>query len=291
MQIENEFLRLSVKEAGGSLTSVFDKKRNVELLYQPLPDSWQGQDIFIFPFVARLVDGTYTHNGKEYSFKNHGLIRYMTGKGEITKEGDILVSFHSDEETLKRYPFLWEASARYHLEKNSYTVTYTIKNLSNETLPFMVGGHPAFKVPGIRKDDEFDMTGNKVIFPQKEKLFRVRQEETFSFNIDNVFYEETDHIDLSKKLFREINTIILLAEDIPEITLSKTDGSSITLQKGRAPYLALWSDTKYGDYIAMEPWYGIPDYVIPVKEISEKPGMNYLEPMAERAFSYRVLIR
>ena len=38
LNTENEYISLSVKEAGGSMASIFDKKRNKEMLYQPLPD-------------------------------------------------------------------------------------------------------------------------------------------------------------------------------------------------------------------------------------------------------------
>ena len=55
MRIENEKISLEVGERGGSMVSLFDKKRGEELLYQPHPDSWQGQDIIIFPVVAMQV--------------------------------------------------------------------------------------------------------------------------------------------------------------------------------------------------------------------------------------------
>lgn len=85
MKTENEYISLEINEKGGCLKSIFDKKRNVELLYQPLQDSWQGQDIFIFPFIARLKDGTYTIDDKEYSLKNHGLLRYMNSSLSLEK--------------------------------------------------------------------------------------------------------------------------------------------------------------------------------------------------------------
>ena len=97
--LENEYLRLKIKDQGGSMTSIFDKKKNEECLYQPLSNSWQGQDIFIFPFIARLKDGYYLHNGKRYEFKNHGLIRYMVGEMSCD-EKRAKVSFKSDADTL-----------------------------------------------------------------------------------------------------------------------------------------------------------------------------------------------
>ena len=55
--LENNVLRIGVTSFGGNLTSVFDKTRNEELFYQPLLESWQRQDHFLFPFTRRMVDG------------------------------------------------------------------------------------------------------------------------------------------------------------------------------------------------------------------------------------------
>lgn len=40
--------------------------------------SWSGQDVVIFPFVARLIDQTYTHKENTYTLLNHGVARYNT---------------------------------------------------------------------------------------------------------------------------------------------------------------------------------------------------------------------
>ena len=287
--IENEALRICVNEKGGSLTSIFDKKKNKELLYQPIENSWQGQDVFIFPMIARLVDSTYTILGKEYEFKNHGLIRYMTGTSKI-ENGDLKVTFHSDEETLKRYPFAFKAEAIYHLEGNQLFVSYHIYNEDDKDMPFMVGGHPAFMVPGVKREHLFDLKGNYITFPKKLKLVRIKQEETFSFNIEDEDFMETDRIDLSKELFIKINTIILKADDFEELTLHKMDGSCVTMHKGKAKYLALWSANEWGNFVALEPWNGIPDYLHPNKDFYKKPGVQTIKPNEEYIFDYSVSI-
>lgn len=287
--IENEFLRVKIDEKGGSLTSLFDKKRNVELLYQPIKESWQGQDVCIFPFVARLVDGKYTNQGKEYFFKNHGLIRYMSGVSYVNKD-TALIEFVSDEKTFQRYPFAFRFYSYYHLERNQLSVSYFVFNESSSTMPFMIGGHPAFLLPGEKKEDGFDIEGNYITFTKKEELIRVAQEETCSFNVKDEFYQNTDRIDLGKKMFEKINTYIFKANDISSLTLHKKDGHRITLEKGKTPYLALWSGNSFGNFIAMEPWCGIPDYVNPNRELSKKPGMNFLKPGKKFEFHYSLLV-
>lgn len=289
LQIENEYLRVRVTEKGGSMTSIYDKKRNEELLYQPIEESWQGQDVCVFPFVARLVDGKYHFHGKEYSFKNHGLIRYMKGFG-YSDGRDLLIEFVSDEDTFKRYPFSFRFYSYYHLEKNSLMVHYFVFNDSSFDMPFMVGGHPAFLLPGERKEKEFDISGNYLTFEKEEKLIRIAQEETSSFNVEDVDYGITDKISLNKKMFEKINTYIFKANDFSRITLHKKDGHTITMDKGNTPFFTLWSGNSYGNFIAMEPWNGIPDYVNPNLEMDKKPGIQMLKPRGKFDFSYKIIV-
>lgn len=289
MRIENELIALEVQERGGSMTSLFDKRRNVELLYQPKPDSWQGQDVFIFPFIARLVDQTYTYQGKTYSLKNHGLLRYMDCHMEKKAEDSLQVSFHSTEETKAQYPFDFEAYLTYSLKGNEVILSYRIVNLSKEPMPFMLGAHPAFALPGERKENEFDISGNRIIIEDTPSVNALLQEETFSFMTGKK--ERMDSlIPLSKDLFRKINTIILEAEGFQDVRLEKKDGSSIVVHKEDAPYLALWSDMKFGDYVCIEPWHGIPDTLGVSKELSEKPGIHTLSVGCEFDCGYRIEI-
>ncbi len=289
LTIENEFLKVAVNEKGGSMTSIYDKKRGKELLYQPIKDSWKGQDVFIFPFVARLVDQTYTYRGKSYSMKNHGLIRYMTGKGESDRTS-LHVDFHSDEDTLLHYPFSFFASSHYELKGNVLLVSYVIRNESEEDMPYMVGGHPAFLLPGTRTDKEFDISGNKIVFEKKTGLVRITQEETCSFNTGVEDYGTVKEIPLSKKLFEKINTYIFKADGFDTIRLEKSDASSITMRK-KSKYLALWSGNSYGNFVAIEPWNGIPDYQDADPELDRKIGMNILSPKQETTFSYSLEIK
>ena len=111
--IENEFLRVTVTENGGSLTSIYDKEYNNELLYQPDERSWHGQDVVIFPFVARLKNGAYKVDGEEYYMKNHGLIRYNKMSLYKITDDSIIMYFDSNDDTLKEYPYRFHFEIKY----------------------------------------------------------------------------------------------------------------------------------------------------------------------------------
>ena len=53
---ENDYLIVNVTLNGGSLTSIYDKKKNIEHLYQKDERSWMGQDVVIFPVIGGLKD-------------------------------------------------------------------------------------------------------------------------------------------------------------------------------------------------------------------------------------------
>lgn len=288
-QIENEYLKIKVNEKGGSLTSIFDKKRKTELLYQPIKESWQGQDVFIFPFIARLKDGTYSFNGKEYPLKNHGLIRYMKGEG-CSFNQDLIISFTSNQETYQRYPFSFKAYSQYHLDNNMLTVTYIIFNESSLTMPFCIGGHPAFLLPGEKKENYFDISGNSVAFEKETKLTRITQEETCCFNTGEEDFGAYQTLSLSKEMFSKINTYIFKAKNIDSITLNKKDGHKIQLIKKNIDFLALWSGNPYGNFIAIEPWNGVPDYLDSKKDITSKKEIINLKPKDKYIFSYSIKV-
>lgn len=288
--IENEFLKLKTNEMGGHLSSIFDKKKNTEIIYQPLEKSWQGQDIFIFPFIARLKDGFYIYKGKRYEFKNHGLIRYMKGEYFSNNENEEGYIFRSDFETKERYPFDFVATVKYKLNGNEIECEYSVRNCDNEEMPFEIGMHPAFLLPGSFKSDVFEMKDNKIVFNGANELVRLKQDDTFSFMTSEKEIIKNNEMDLSKDLFRKINTYIFESKNINNIVLYKKDNSKITLNFNHSQFIAVWSDNYYGNYVCIEPWSGLPDYIDPKREISEKPFMKFLKPGKTFKYSYSIKV-
>ena len=73
--IENDYLRVGVKEYGCELTSVKSKMNGYEYLWQGDESVWYGQSPILFPIVGRLIDDKYSLNGKEYTLAKHGFAR------------------------------------------------------------------------------------------------------------------------------------------------------------------------------------------------------------------------
>jgi len=147
--VENEFLRVEINPKGGALKSIFDKKTNEELLYQMDSRSWMGQDVVIFPFVASLKDRRYLADGKEYSLRNHGIIRYYELAFKQINNNELIMYLDSNKETLKEYPFDFHFEVIYKLEDNKLSIRYKVENTGTEVMYFSLGGHPALRVKGV----------------------------------------------------------------------------------------------------------------------------------------------
>ncbi|HKJ49267.1 MAG TPA: hypothetical protein VJ973_09275, partial [Christiangramia sp.] len=65
--IENDFLKISVKETGAELCSIYNKENGKEYIWQADPDIWGSHAPNLFPIIGVIENGKYLYEGKEYS--------------------------------------------------------------------------------------------------------------------------------------------------------------------------------------------------------------------------------
>ncbi|MCR5078532.1 MAG: hypothetical protein K6B65_01230 [Bacilli bacterium] len=285
-KIENEYLRVEASSLGGCLSSIYDKKENEELLYQKESDSWQGQDIAIFPFIARLKGKTYTHKGKEYSLKNHGLCRYNEFALIENKGDKMSLLFESSEETLKDYPFPFSFTITYRLEGKRLHVSYEIENKGEESMPFGLGAHPAFRVDSKVEDGKLDTSNNKVMLDRPTKLTRIVFDDKGEFVLGKEEYGTRDYLPTDKKTFQDYKTLCVEGEGLHHVRLVRGSGRTLDFLYEKINYLVVWSFPETGSYIALEPWMSLPDFDSCDKEISKKKTLLHLEAKEVYRFSY-----
>ena len=287
--LENNVLRIGVTSFGGNLTSVFDKTRNEELFYQPLLESWQRQDHFLFPFTGRMVDGNYLYRGKTYTMPMHGLLLNQEGRGRKGSDTTIEIVFASNEETLIHYPFPFEAKATFSLLPHGVQVAYEIQNKGDSTLIFGLGGHPAFRVPCQKEPNGIlETSGNTLLLPPCKEEIKMRELLPGGFVSNRLLKVpglQNNVIDLSSDFFQKVDTAILDSRNFEEVVLNKKDGSKIRFHLGSAPHLCLWRNLK-GDFVAIEPWLSTPDVLPLEKDLEKKKNLLHLEAGKTFVYSY-----
>lgn len=289
MFIENEYLKVEVTLNGGSMTSIFNKKINKEELYQKDERSWMGQDVVIFPFIGGLKDKEYIVDGKVYLMKNHGLIRYVNLDVVLHNENELVLGYKYNEETLLQYPYKFNFEICYRLEKDELTVEYRVYNLDNKDLYFNLGGHPALIVNGYEDDKSFVYENVKLIFGKKHTVKQFVLNEQGSLISEIKAATLPKELAISKDIIEEAKTLIYDVSEIDKITLI-SGKSEYIFDISKCNILAIWSKAGFGNFLCVEPWWGVPDFVNTSKKIEEKILINKLGINEKFITNYKIKV-
>ena len=289
VEIKNDYYCVKINIHGGALDSIIDLNNNENLMYEKDERSWNGTDVVIFPFIARLKDNMYMVDNKEYYFKNHGLLRYTDLFIKEKKNDEVTLGFDSNSYSLEIYPYLFSFEINYKLIKNKLNITYRITNKDNKRIYYEFGGHPALKVSGCDNDKGFVIKDTKLVFDNDINTIRYNLNEDGSLITNTEAYFIPKELDVTKDLITKYKTIIVDAKDINNVTLV-TNNHKYIFDIKEAKVLALWTMEGYGDYLCVEPWWGIPDYESPNRELKDKPLMRSLDIGESEVSGYSIEI-
>lgn len=273
--IENNCLKIGVKEFGCELTSVVSKNNNNEYLWQGDEAVWYGQSPILFPIVGRLIDDKYTLNGKEYTMPKHGFARKT--KWELLNKEDDSMSFilSESEETLKVFPYEFDLIVSYTLIENKLRVNHCVINKNDFTMYFSLGAHPGFNCE----------IGDKLVFDENETLDTEKIDLVNSLRLPetvNILNNEKEII-ITEDIFNE-DALIFHSIKSENITLMHKNGkNTVKFNMGNSPYLGIWAKPG-APYVCIEPWCGVNDSFEKKNDFSEKDAINMLP--AEEIFNF-----
>ena len=202
------------------------------------PDlSVRGGNPILFPICGNLPDNTYTHNGQQYTLKQHGFGRELPWEVTEQKTEDqasLTIVLNSNEQTKAVYPFDFQVIFTYKLQGNTLTIRQEYKNLSSTPMPFSVGFHPYFLTEGDKNQLEFHIPSGQYQDQNTKEIHSYQG--NFDFN--------RDEIDVAFK-------------DLTSQSATVTDprrGLKITLDYDNIySHLVFWT-IKGKDFYCLEPW-------------------------------------
>lgn len=103
--IENQKLKIKISDNGAELSSIYDKEKNHEVLWQADPAYWKRHVPVLFPNVGKTRNNQFTYNGKNYPTKQHGFARDRTFTCIKAEQNPVTHRLQSDNTTLEVYPF------------------------------------------------------------------------------------------------------------------------------------------------------------------------------------------
>jgi len=272
--IENDFLKVSIRNKGGEMTSIYNKVSGVEHLWQADANIWPWHAPNLFPVVGGLIDNELLVNGKTYKMERHGFNRQS--ELLLIESNDVSAKFslpHSDQ-TLKVFPYKFDFQINYDLIENALRVTYKVINQEHNEIFFSVGGHPAFNVPfntGESYEDYY------LEFETEEKL------EKHLLSAEGFFTGETQPVKLDGKklpLTRDMfiqDAWVLKNLRSRELTIkSDKHDQTLSVEFPHFNYLGLWAKPG-ADFLCIEPWLGCADTAGKHVDITQKEAIQKLK--------------
>lgn len=240
---------------------------------------WKRHAPVLFPVVGKLKRNQTIINGRTFEIPQHGFARDLEFE-PVTK----LDNFHSyvlksNKYTQARYPFDFELYNTYRQEGNKLIVIYKVINRGNTSMPFGLGGHPAFKI------DPDDLKRGNYYLEFKEE----EDKSHFLYLVDGLVgteYAKNKLINnrilpLDEHTF-DNDALIIKGIQNKKISLNntRTRKTVLTLDFEGWPYLGIWSKPE-APFICLEPWQSTADRVHSSNVFVQKPDMLVLGPEEE----------
>jgi len=280
--LQNEFLTICVKPLGAELCSI-KSADDLEHLWQADPAVWGRHAPVLFPMVGKLRDNHYTLNDKTYKLSQHGFARDM--KFSLIEQGEssLVYQLLPTAETRACYPFEFDLTITYRLSENALSIEYTVRNAGSATMPFSIGAHPGFTLPG--PIDECFMEFEKVETLSTRLL---DCNGLISEKISPVL-ENSNLLPLSKTLF-DRDALIFMDAESESITLSATNSARrLTVEFAGFPEFGIWSKPG-APFVCIEPWFGYADTEDPYGDLTDKPGIINLEAGKTFTCAHRIIV-
>lgn len=286
--IENEFLKITIKETGAELCSIFNKKNKKEYIWQADPEIWGSHAPNLFPIIGVIKNGKYRYEGKEYSVPKHGFIRYNEKiRLKERSEHQLVFEFLYSEETLEMYPFKFDFRIAFTLHGKSLEVNHHIINLDEKPIYFSVGGHPAFNIQHFENEKIGDYY---LEFDRKMDLdtYLLNEEGLVSSRTESILKNE-NKIQLTEHIF---DNDALIFKNIPSKKvdlISQKNGKILSVAYKDFKNLGIWAKPG-APYVCIEPWLGIADLESTDQNIKKKQGIIRLDREKEFNADYTITI-
>ena len=281
--LENEFLRVTVADAGAELISVWDKEAGQERIWTADPAIWNRHAPILFPFVGKVYEGKYRIGQREYAMKTqHGFARDQVFACVEETDHSVTHCLSATGQTWAVYPFEFRLTVCHRLlPGKQLAIEWNIENQGQGTMFFSIGGHPGFMAPeGIRKEDCL------ISFPGKTAL------QYKSANPAGYILPEQKTLSLQDGLVpwkADIpDTWIFEDHQVQSVGIVLPDGKPfVSLHCAAFPMLAVWANPK-GPFICLEPWFGRADDEGFTGTIDRKKDMQTLGCGEKKAISYTI---
>ncbi|MEL1244413.1 aldose 1-epimerase family protein [Flavobacterium sp. DGU11] len=264
--INNDILTATINPRGAELNSLKDTTGN-EYMWEGNPDFWGKHSPVLFPIVGTLRNNSYLFEGKTYAMTRHGFARDKEFAVKSHNGHSVVFSLLSDDDTKRLYPFDFELELTYTLEGKTLRIDYTVSNKSGGDMPFSIGAHPAFALPG--NFEEYSL-----IFENDEQPISTQLENDLLSDKTITLPVQNKVLPLTYELFKN-DALILKNHTSRTLEIVKNGDPLLKVAFSDFPHLGIWTKQN-APFLCIEPWKGYSDPHDASGNIVEKESITIL---------------
>jgi galactose mutarotase-like enzyme len=277
---DGDGIDFAVDSKGAQLMSL--AKSGTEYLWQGDPTWWPRRAPVLFPIVGNIRNDRAHSAQGDVTLKRHGLARNLEFTPLDASKGALALRLDSSEESRAAYPYDFRLTMTYRASDGRLTQTFEVENTGDVTLPFVLGGHPAFNVP-VTKDGGESFSDYRLEFSCPWTYASPRIDTStglLDFQDRFELLRDASTLPLTHRTF-DVDTLVF--EDVPDRTvrLVGPSGRGMQVDFDGFDYLGVWSAAHDAPFVALEPWTGCATATDEDDEFEHKRGMTLL-PAGEK---------
>lgn len=254
--IENDFLRVTVTQAGAQIKSVISKSDGVEHMWNGNPEVWKYHSPVMFPYAGKVKDGKIVIRGKVVeNAPQHGFHRISTHELVSHSQDCVVLALSANEQTMALFPYSFRFLSTFRLEGESICHTLTVENTDCEPFTFGTGYHPAFAIPF---DSSHKAKDYELRFSDMESPLCL---EAPTGLLNGKYYSLGTNIRTIPITEGMFNTGSHCMVNLRSTTLGiyeKDSGRAVVCNIEPFPYCLIWSQPGMPQFVCIEPWQSLP---------------------------------
>ena len=284
--IKNEYAAVTCQTFGAELLS-YQTAEGKEYLWQKDPAYWAKTSPVLFPYIGPVMQAVVIGE-KAYDMPRHGFVK--DAEFVVAEQGAdyVVLSIAATETTKAVFPYDFLFTVTFRLTGPKLSAVYGVVNKSQEEMPFLIGGHPAFLCPINNRGVQ---TEYKLLFDEKDKITSgiIGNGGTLSARTKD-FILQDGMMDITADLFDE-DALIIEHDQAHSVALCDSERHPYLTVRFDAPLFGIWSPAKINaPFICIEPWYGRCDREAFCGDLSEREWGNTLAAGEVFAAEYTIII-
>ena len=292
IRIESEQIQVDIDELGAQINSLKLKSNDLEFLWQKDPQYWSSSAPVPFPIIGRLNENKTLFDGKEYSMRSNGIIRYEQIP-VVSREKDYVEFLFTNTPKLKNnFPYECRVKLCFRVEHNMLSVKATIFNDDIKNMYYNYAGHPGFRIPLFADESTNDYY---LEFESNEHAFIYSVSNTGQLLPNKELYFENERrFFIRKELFKK-EAIVFINPKSKSIFLKNIKNRhEVKIGFLKFDNLALWTPynkDKELRLICIEPWIGHSDFKDYSGEFKDRDEVSFLKPGSYKTYTYTIEVK